>query len=507
MNQETNLVKQKRGVPIGTKKSFGGREYIKTASGWKYHGKGNGKKAQEHVSSIESRTESENKNFKKKESKEEKQIDKLQQYASNTSTEDLKNFASNENKDKELREVAKRELENRNDSQTSFNQNKEDITSDEKDQVKENGLPNEISVEQSDILTEKNGPAKLNEKTEGYSVKQDDSLISSTDKEEKENDINHKFDAFGRFAAGVIKGRMKSLIAYGSGGVGKTYTVTTELEKAGKKIFDPELYDPGDDGYDYVKITGKMTAAAVYRLMYEHNGKILVFDDCDSVLQDENAINLFKGGLDTSGDGTIDWGSANKLRDSKGIKIPSKFQFTGRAIFISNLDVGKDDKGRFQNEQLQPIISRGYGINLTMNAEQTMDRIRHIATSKDGKLTNLKFPGIPDYTHEDMKSVLNYMNKHKDSASDLNVRTVGTLLAIKKDADEVGVPWERDAKYVYLRKSNSPDIYNGGIFNKRRNQIEKALGRDSRTIEEKKIDWCSMKKSFFKGKVCSKDFV
>lgn len=34
---------------IGEKRTFAGREYIKTASGWKFHGKGTGSKAQEHV--------------------------------------------------------------------------------------------------------------------------------------------------------------------------------------------------------------------------------------------------------------------------------------------------------------------------------------------------------------------------------------------------------------------------------------------------------------------------
>lgn len=35
--------------PIGAIKTFGGREYVKTAAGWKYHGKGTGAKAQEHA--------------------------------------------------------------------------------------------------------------------------------------------------------------------------------------------------------------------------------------------------------------------------------------------------------------------------------------------------------------------------------------------------------------------------------------------------------------------------
>lgn len=37
---------------VGEVRMFGGREYIKTPDGWKFHGKGTGKKAQEHKASV-----------------------------------------------------------------------------------------------------------------------------------------------------------------------------------------------------------------------------------------------------------------------------------------------------------------------------------------------------------------------------------------------------------------------------------------------------------------------
>jgi len=98
------------------------------------------------------------------------------------------------------------------------------------------------------------------------------------------------------------------------------------------------------------------------------------------------------------------------------------------------------------------------------------------------------------------------MGKNKDKAADLNVRTVGTLLAIKKDADEAGVNWQDDAKYVYLRKSNDIDIYNGGLFNVRKDVIQKSLGIDERTISDKKIDWCTLKKASLKGNIKSLEY-
>lgn len=515
MNND-ELIKGGKGAPIGTRKTFGGREYIKTAEGYKYLGKGTGAKAKEHsAKSPNSAPDDKSSSPKKEETS-------LSDHASAASTEKLTGVAHDESASKEMREAAADELKLRDhggkevegkEKEEASSEKKEPKSEEKKEPKKESAEtkkkdPKTEDVEElaklspkdikeASILAGKDGAAKLSEKEEGFSMKE--VKKAPTPEDDEDDDINHKFAAFGRFAAGVIKGRMKSLIAYGSGGVGKTYTVTQELEKAGKKIYNPEKHSPGDSSYDYVKITGKMTPAAVYARMYEHNGKILLFDDCDSVLQDETSINLFKGALDTSGDGSIDWGSSKKMKDSDGLDIPQTFAFTGRAMFISNLDI--DGKA---GENLQPIISRGYGINLAMNPQKTMERIKFIAADKEGNYTNLKFPGIPKYTHEDMEEVFAYMDKHRDKAADLNVRTVGTLLAIKLDSEEANEKdWTRDAKYVYLRKSEEIDVFNGGLFKRKQDAINKSMGIDGRSIDEKKIDWCTVRKSMMKDTVTS----
>ena len=42
---------------IGEKRTFGGREYIKTSDGWKFHGKGTGSKAQSHAAGATTKAE------------------------------------------------------------------------------------------------------------------------------------------------------------------------------------------------------------------------------------------------------------------------------------------------------------------------------------------------------------------------------------------------------------------------------------------------------------------
>lgn len=50
-----DIIKGGKRAQIGEKRTFGGREYIKTTSGWKYHGKGTGTKAKAHAAGADSK--------------------------------------------------------------------------------------------------------------------------------------------------------------------------------------------------------------------------------------------------------------------------------------------------------------------------------------------------------------------------------------------------------------------------------------------------------------------
>jgi hypothetical protein len=271
------------------------------------------------------------------------------------------------------------------------------------------------------------------------------------DEDEETKDVNLRFDVLKRNIRNVVKGRMKSMIVYGTGGVGKTYTVTEELKNSGLKEFKVGTHEVGEKSYDYVKIGGKVTAANLYKKMLEHNGKVMVFDDCDSVLLDGVSRELFKNTLDTSGDGTVHWGTERPPKDSDGNPLPAAFTFTGKCIFISNLDLRKNQK---LIGDMQPILSRGTGLDLTMSPKQTLKRIKKIAVNpKTKKLTNLKFPGIT-YKESDMQEILDYLDSNKNNKKlDLNVRTVGALLGIKKEAEISGVDWRKDADFHALKKA------------------------------------------------------
>lgn len=271
--------------------------------------------------------------------------------------------------------------------------------------------------------------------------------------------VKDKWDSYETFGHMMCSGMGKSMIAYGSGGVGKTYTLMGEgqvFDQYGMKPFNEDEHikendkekNLNKDAYDYVKVTGKVSAVEMYKKLFEHNGKIVVFDDCDSVLEDDNAVNVLKGALDTSGDGTVEWATKGDIlsdytnvegttKSDKGHKIPKRFKFNGQVLFISNKD---------HTDMPQALLSRGLTVDLTMNADETVERMKSIYPKmkfKDPKGNEI------NVSKEDKDEVFSFLDKHKNDLdpADLNMRTFQKVALIKKTLEDKGsnIDWKKTA--------------------------------------------------------------
>lgn len=258
--------------------------------------------------------------------------------------------------------------------------------------------------------------------------------------------VVERWDAYSLFCNMVSTGITKSLVAFGTGGVGKTFTMMQELDNSGLKEFDSDANDINHPGeFDYVKITGSASGLAVYKALFEYNDKLIIFDDCDSVLKDQNAVNFLKGALDSSGDGSISYSSSSPLKTDKlegaafsstGIPmVPNRFKFTGKVMVISNLS---------PQEMPQPLIdSRCLSIDLSMSKEETIDRIKSILP----KMKILDASGKPlKLDPEDKEKAINFLDKYKHSIREgkLNARTLGNIVKIIHASKGTNV-WESAA--------------------------------------------------------------
>lgn len=168
--------------------------------------------------------------------------------------------------------------------------------------------------------------------------------------------VDQMFKNIEQYADMVINDVNPSLIITGGAGLGKTYLVKQRLEAAGLK-----------QGGSYEIIKGRTSPAGLYYCLFEHNDKIIVFDDCDSVFKDDTATNILKAALDSYDERTISYISMKPLTGPDGHPLPNSFNFRGRIIFISNLDQSKIDSA---------IKSRSFVADVSLEPAQMLTRMQ-----------------------------------------------------------------------------------------------------------------------------------
>lgn len=236
---------------------------------------------------------------------------------------------------------------------------------------------------------------------------------------EKQNryDINTRFGFVEKLVNMVATGVQPSAVITGEGGLGKTYTVTKTLEANGyKDISDLADFQVGsiiNTRKCFTMVKGYSTAKGLYRTLFENNKSIIVFDDCDAVLKDPVALNLLKGALDSYGKRIISWNA-----DMRDEDLPRSFEFTGRVIFISNMDQEKID---------QAIRSRSMMIDLSMSLDQKIDRMEFIAKSDEF---------LPEYDAKIKSDSLSLIREIKDDCKEISLRTLIAVCKIRASNKE-----------------------------------------------------------------------
>lgn len=239
----------------------------------------------------------------------------------------------------------------------------------------------------------------------------DTAIAAATEKQNRYN-INQRFEFVEKLVNMVATGVQPSAIITGEGGLGKTYTVTKTLEANGyKDITDLAEFQVGsiiNTRKCFTLIKGFSTAKGLYRTLFENNKSVVVFDDCDAVLKDPVALNLLKGALDSYGKRIISWNA-----DMRDDDLPRSFNFEGRVIFISNMDQDRID---------QALRSRSMMIDLSMNHEQKIERMTHIADSIDF---------LPDFEKSHKQDALALIAKIGKDAKEISLRTLISVTKIR----------------------------------------------------------------------------
>lgn len=214
-------------------------------------------------------------------------------------------------------------------------------------------------------------------------------------KNQKENDP--AFDSFkttSNYLKTIIdeKSDKKGLILYGIPGASKTYMIRRTLHFSN--------LSPGSDYVIYKGSTANKqnNTDIVYEILFRENGKLIIFDDFDSVIEDENVVNILKAALDSYPVRVISLPNKGSWDTSDVERIPPKFRFTGKIVIITNkTDIEPALKSRALTQKVEYTEKEWLdNINKLLNylspevdrkiKEEVLDFVQY-SMSKDNNLT------------------------------------------------------------------------------------------------------------------------
>jgi len=237
--------------------------------------------------------------------------------------------------------------------------------------------------------------------------------------EDRLADIQQRFDILDDMANACAEGTVRALILSGPPGVGKSYGVTKQLEKA-------NLFNTLQNTKRWEVVKGATSGLGLYKKLYQYSakGSVIVFDDCDTVLFDDLSLNILKAALDSGKKRVIQWNTESRVLDREG--IPDKFEFEGAVIFITNVkfDAVKSKKLR---DHLEALMSRCHYIDLTIDsAEDKLLRIRQVIEL--GMLNEYKFDDVKAVEQQ----ILDYMADNLKRINELSLRMAIKLAELIK---------------------------------------------------------------------------
>jgi hypothetical protein len=247
--------------------------------------------------------------------------------------------------------------------------------------------------------------------------------------------IATRFGVLDEMSKACIKGDIRAMIVTGPAGIGKSHGVSLQMEKA--SLFDQVAGKK--PRFEIVK--GAMSGIGLFAKLYKFSDakNVLVFDDCD-IWEDQDAINVLKGALDSGKTRRISWNKDSRLLREEG--IPNSFNFNGSIIFITNKTFDNKKASKMQ-PHLDALQSRCHFLDLTVDTERDkMLRIKQVHRDADGGL----FKDY-DFTQEQTDEIMSFIwDNHT------KLREVSLRMCLKvADLVKISANWRELAKATCMK--------------------------------------------------------
>jgi hypothetical protein len=242
--------------------------------------------------------------------------------------------------------------------------------------------------------------------------------------------IKERFSILSILTKATTDGTIRSLTVTGAPGVGKSYTVERILESSCGK---------------YEVVRGGLSPVNLYMLGYrnKNKGDVILIDDCDSIFNDEEALNLLKAMSDTSQIRTVSWLKQSPVLVAQS--IPTSYKFGGSVIFISNLNFQAFiDSGKNKYSQhMSAIVSRSMYLDLHIHNKNDLGVwVAYIAEA--GKIFDTE-----EVPHALRQPILNFIRENRMVLRELSIRT---LLKTCQLAKTNPINWRSMAKVLLTKE-------------------------------------------------------
>jgi hypothetical protein len=247
--------------------------------------------------------------------------------------------------------------------------------------------------------------------------------------------IATRFGVLDEMSKACIKGDIRAMIVTGPAGIGKSHGVSLQMEKA--SLFDQVAGKKAR--FEVVK--GAMSGIGLFAKLYKFSDakNVLVFDDCD-IWEDQDAVNVLKGALDSGKTRRISWNKDSRILREEG--IPNSFNFNGSIIFITNKSFDNKKASKMQ-PHLDALQSRCHFLDLTVDTERDkMLRIKQVHRDADGGL----FADY-DFTQEQTDEIMSFID-----ANCTKLREVSLRMCLKvADLVKISANWRELAKATCMK--------------------------------------------------------
>jgi hypothetical protein len=164
-----------------------------------------------------------------------------------------------------------------------------------------------------------------------------------------------------------------------------------------------------------------------------------VFDDCD-VWEDQDALNILKGALDSGKTRRISWNKDSRLLREEG--IPNTFNFDGSVIFITNMNFNDRRQNKIK-AHLDALQSRCHFLDLTINTERDkMLRIKQVHRDADGGLFSEY-----DFSMEQSDEIMSFIWENHTKLREVSLR-----MCLKvADLAKISANWRALAQATCMR--------------------------------------------------------